>query len=86
MKATEILSKKLEINSSWYGYASYKVVDFEVVNFKFKLYYDSHYNGEAHIYNLSFTMSEMNKLVHGSELVRETDGEVMVTTTYRLID
>lgn len=86
MKATEILTKKLVIDSSWYGYASYKVVDFEIVNDTFKLYYDSHYNGEAHIHKTLFTTNEMTKLLTGREVVSKVDGEVMVTTTYRLID
>lgn len=86
MKATEILAKRLEINSSWYGYASYEVVDFEIVNDTFRVYYDSHYNGEAHIYKILFTTNEMNKLLTGREVVSVADGEVTTTTTYRLID
>lgn len=85
MKATEILKKRLEINSSWYGYASYEVVDFEIVNDTFKLYYDSHYNGEAHIYDVTFNALEMKKLTDGEDVVREADGEVTTTTTYRLV-
>lgn len=85
MRATEFLSKKLEINSSWYGYASYEVVDFEYVNDTFKVYYDSHYNGEAHIYNITFNALEMKKLTDGEDVVREAEGEVTTTTTYRLV-
>jgi hypothetical protein len=85
MKAKEILEKKLAINSSWYGYASYEVVDFEIVNDTFRVYYESHYNGEAHIYNITFNALEMKKLTDDEDVVREAEGEVTTTTTYRLV-
>lgn len=86
MKASEILRKRLEINSSWYGCESYKVVDFEYVNDTFKVYYDRHYNGETHICKILFTTNEMTKLLTGGEVVNVADGEVTTTTTYKLID
>ncbi|MBQ4214825.1 MAG: hypothetical protein II663_00960 [Bacteroidales bacterium] len=86
MKASEILKKRLEINSSWYGYASYKVVDFEYVNCVFKLYYDSFYNNESHIYSVSFSPENATKLLTGGEVIDVAEGEVTTTTTYRLID
>ena len=86
MKATEILKKRLEINSSWYGYASYEVVDFEYVNATLKVYYDSFYNGESHIYSVSFSPENATKLLTGGEVIDVAEGEVTTTTTYRLID
>lgn len=47
MKATEILNKKLSINSTWYGYASHEIVDFEIAeNGRIIINYDDHFNGE----------------------------------------
>ena len=86
MKATEILKKRLEINSSWYGYETFQIVDFEYKNCVFKVYYDSFYNNESHIYSVSFSPENATKLLTGSEVVNVAEGEVTTTTTYRLID
>lgn len=86
MKATEILNKRLEINSTWYGYANHEIVDFEIAeNGKIIVNYDNHFNGEAHIYNLTFSIDEVKKMLNGEKIIVRCGGEVETTTEYSLI-
>lgn len=85
MKATEILKKRLVINSA-YGCDTFQIVDFEVVDDTIKLHYDSHYNDEEHIYTLTFPSREIAKMLSGDEGFRCFGGEIIRTSTYRLID
>lgn len=86
MKATEILNKRLVINSTWYGYANHGIVDFEIAeNGKIVVNYDNHFNGEAHIFNLTFTNDEVKKMLDGEKVIVRCGGEVETTTEYSLI-
>lgn len=77
MKATEILGKRLVISND-YGCDTFQIVDFEIVKDFMRLYYDSHYNDEAHIYAVTFPIDDIERMLSGDE-VR------VVTATYRLI-
>lgn len=85
MKATEILAKRLVVISTWYGCANYEIVDFEVVDDTIKLYYDYHYNGKAHIYVLTFSFDEIEKMLNGEDVIVIVSGEVETKTRYSLI-
>lgn len=87
MKATEILNKKLSINSTWYGYASHEIVDFEIAeNGRIIINYDDHFNGEAHIYTLTFSIDEIEKMLNGEDIVVKAYGvDVDTITRYSLI-
>lgn len=86
MKATEILNKRLVINSTWYGYANHEIVDFEITkNGRIVVNYDDHFNGESHIYNLTFSFDEIEKMLNGENVVVMVNGEVDTITKYSLI-
>ena len=86
MKATEILNKRLVIDSTWYGYANHEIVDFEITkNGRIVVNYDDHFNGLAHIYNLTFSVDEIEKMLNGEEVVVMVNGEVDTITKYSLI-
>lgn len=86
MKATEILAKRIEINSSVFGCENYPIVDFEINEGCFlKLWYDSHYNDESHLYGVVFSISETTKMLGGGEVTDSPNAGFRATTTYRLI-
>lgn len=86
MKATEILKKKLEINSSMFGCKTYLIVDFEINEVGFlKLWYDSNYNDESHTYGVVFSINETTKMLGGGEVTDSTNEGFRATTTYRLV-
>ena len=77
MKATEILNKRIEGNSLWYGYANHEIVDFEIA----KKRRDSsllwrHFNEEAHIYDLTFSIDQIERMLNGEKVIVRCGEEV----------